>query len=130
MSKICNVHLGHRHACWSSFMGFYSYSWIFHFAFSKQKQKGLNIETAFNRIFSQQNMHNLDGNFEQSSLYMLLCFFSVIYHFLYITSYAGAQTAWDMLHEEDLSRHITTSCADLDNILGGGIHCKEVTEIG
>lgn len=26
--------------------------------------------------------------------------------------------------------HITTSSADLDNILGGGIHCKEVTEIG
>ncbi|XP_057500960.1 DNA repair protein RAD51 homolog 3 isoform X2 [Actinidia eriantha] len=42
----------------------------------------------------------------------------------------GAQTAWDMLHEEDLSRRITTSCADLDNILGGGINCKEVTEIG
>lgn len=47
-----------------------------------------------------------------------------------ITSYAGAQTAWDMLHEEDLSRRITTSCADLDKILGGGIACKEVTEIG
>ncbi|KAE9460006.1 hypothetical protein C3L33_08093, partial [Rhododendron williamsianum] len=43
---------------------------------------------------------------------------------------AGAQTAWDMLHEEDLSRRITTSCADLDKILGGGIACKEVTEIG
>ncbi|CAL5331423.1 unnamed protein product [Camellia sinensis] len=42
----------------------------------------------------------------------------------------GAQTAWDMFHEEDLSRCITTSCADLDNILGGGINCKEVTEIG
>ncbi|THF98854.1 hypothetical protein TEA_008100 [Camellia sinensis var. sinensis] len=41
----------------------------------------------------------------------------------------GAQTAWDMFHEEDLSRCITTSCADLDNILGGGINCKEVTEI-
>lgn len=43
---------------------------------------------------------------------------------------AGAQTAWDMLHEEDLSIQITTSCADLDSILGGGIRCKEVTEIG
>ncbi|XP_052179769.1 DNA repair protein RAD51 homolog 3 isoform X2 [Diospyros lotus] len=43
---------------------------------------------------------------------------------------AGAQTAWDMLNEEDTSRCITTSCADLDNILGGGINCKEVTEIG
>lgn len=53
--------------------------------------------------------------------------FSILYS---ITSYAGAQTAWDMLHEEDLSRRITTSCADLDKILGGGIACKEVTEIG
>uniref|UniRef100_A0A5B6YTG9 DNA repair protein RAD51 homolog 3 n=1 Tax=Davidia involucrata TaxID=16924 RepID=A0A5B6YTG9_DAVIN len=42
----------------------------------------------------------------------------------------GAQTAWDMLHEEELLTCITTSCADLDNILGGGINCKEVTEIG
>ncbi|KAA8520502.1 hypothetical protein F0562_014758 [Nyssa sinensis] len=42
----------------------------------------------------------------------------------------GAQTAWDMLHEEELLARITTSCADLDNILGGGINCKEVTEIG
>ncbi|KAM7508763.1 hypothetical protein LguiA_019216 [Lonicera macranthoides] len=42
----------------------------------------------------------------------------------------GAQTAWDMLCEEDLLTHITTSCADLDNILGGGINCNEVTEIG
>lgn len=43
---------------------------------------------------------------------------------------SGAQTAWDMLHEEELSRCITTSCSELDNILGGGISCKEVTEIG
>lgn len=42
----------------------------------------------------------------------------------------GAQTAWDMLHEEELFTRITTSCEDLDNILGGGINCKEVTEIG
>lgn len=42
----------------------------------------------------------------------------------------GAQSAWDMLHEEDMMRRITTSCGDLDNILGGGISCKEVTEIG
>ncbi|GLT39547.1 hypothetical protein SLA2020_137310 [Shorea laevis] len=42
----------------------------------------------------------------------------------------GAQNAWDMLHEEESLTHITTSCADLDGILGGGIHCKEVTEIG
>ncbi|XP_042052045.1 DNA repair protein RAD51 homolog 3-like [Salvia splendens] len=42
----------------------------------------------------------------------------------------GAQTAWDMLHEEESSKCITTSCSNLDEILGGGIHCKEVTEIG
>jgi RecA/RadA recombinase len=45
-------------------------------------------------------------------------------------SHAGAQTAWDMLHEEEMFPRITTSCMDLDNILGGGINCKEVTEIG
>ncbi|KAK2650573.1 hypothetical protein Ddye_018062 [Dipteronia dyeriana] len=43
---------------------------------------------------------------------------------------SGAQNAWDMLHEEESLTRITTSCADLDNILGGGINCKEVTEIG
>ena len=43
---------------------------------------------------------------------------------------AGAQNAWDMLQDEESLMHITTSSADLDNILGGGIHCKEVTEIG
>ncbi|XP_040362708.1 DNA repair protein RAD51 homolog 3-like [Rosa chinensis] len=42
----------------------------------------------------------------------------------------GAQTAWDILNEEKLLTRITTSCADLDKILGGGINCKEVTEIG
>ncbi|KAL2460812.1 DNA repair protein [Abeliophyllum distichum] len=42
----------------------------------------------------------------------------------------GAQTAWDMLHEEESSVRITTSCSDLDDILGGGINCKEVTEVG
>ncbi|KAK6119377.1 hypothetical protein DH2020_046884 [Rehmannia glutinosa] len=41
-----------------------------------------------------------------------------------------AQTAWDILHEEESSICITTSCSDLDEILGGGIRCKEVTEIG
>lgn len=41
----------------------------------------------------------------------------------------GAQTAWDMLQEDSCSQ-ITTSCKDLDKILGGGISCKEVTEIG
>ncbi|KAI4356783.1 hypothetical protein L6164_000775 [Bauhinia variegata] len=42
----------------------------------------------------------------------------------------GGQTAWAMLNEENLSQRITTSCADLDSILDGGISCKEVTEIG
>ncbi|GAB2272000.1 DNA repair protein rad51c [Dionaea muscipula] len=42
----------------------------------------------------------------------------------------GAQSAWDMLHEEESLTRITTSCVDLDNILGGGISCKQVTEIG
>ncbi|XP_020248057.1 DNA repair protein RAD51 homolog 3 [Asparagus officinalis] len=42
----------------------------------------------------------------------------------------GAQTAWDILSEEQALKHITTSCEDLDGILGGGIHCKEVTEVG
>ncbi|KAL3616540.1 DNA repair protein rad51c [Castilleja foliolosa] len=42
----------------------------------------------------------------------------------------GAQTAWDILSEEESSICITTSCSDLDEILGGGVRCKEVTEIG
>jgi len=44
--------------------------------------------------------------------------------------HAGGQTAWDMLNDEKFSSYITTSCVDLDNILGGGIKCKDVTEIG
>ncbi|PAN30046.1 hypothetical protein GQ55_5G271200 [Panicum hallii var. hallii] len=43
---------------------------------------------------------------------------------------AGAQNAWDMLSDEQSQKHITTGSGDLNNILGGGIHCKEVTEIG
>ncbi|XP_054784096.1 DNA repair protein RAD51 homolog 3 [Prosopis cineraria] len=43
-------------------------------------------------------------------------------------TFDGAQTAWAMLNEEKSC--ITTSCLDLDNILGGGIRCGEVTEIG
>jgi len=35
-----------------------------------------------------------------------------------------------MLHEEESLPRITTSCSDLDNILGGGISCRDVTEIG
>ncbi|XP_051224683.1 DNA repair protein RAD51 homolog 3 [Lolium perenne] len=42
----------------------------------------------------------------------------------------GAQNAWDMLSEEQLQKHISTGSSDLNGILGGGIHCKEVTEIG
>ncbi|KAL2892441.1 DNA repair protein RAD51-like protein 3, partial [Bienertia sinuspersici] len=41
----------------------------------------------------------------------------------------GAQTAWEMLHENSCMQ-ITTSSEDVDNILGGGISCREVTEIG
>ncbi|ESW06853.1 hypothetical protein PHAVU_010G082100 [Phaseolus vulgaris] len=46
------------------------------------------------------------------------------------TVVGGGQTAWDMLNDEKFSSYITTSCVDLDNILGGGIKCKDVTEIG
>ncbi|ESQ39231.1 hypothetical protein EUTSA_v10001556mg [Eutrema salsugineum] len=42
----------------------------------------------------------------------------------------GAKNAWDMLHEEESLPRITTSCSDLDSILGGGISCRDVTEIG
>ncbi|XP_073064944.1 DNA repair protein RAD51 homolog 3 isoform X3 [Primulina eburnea] len=41
----------------------------------------------------------------------------------------GAQRSLDMLNEEESSICITTSCSNLDDILGGGISCKEVTEI-
>ncbi|KAM7261254.1 hypothetical protein ACFE04_026729 [Oxalis oulophora] len=43
----------------------------------------------------------------------------------------GAKNAWDMFAEEEsFTRSITTSSSDFDRILGGGIHCKQVTEIG
>ncbi|KQK08404.1 DNA repair protein RAD51 homolog 3 isoform X3 [Brachypodium distachyon] len=42
----------------------------------------------------------------------------------------GAQNAWDLLSDEQSQKHITTGSGDLNSILGGGIHCKEVTEIG
>lgn len=45
-------------------------------------------------------------------------------------THSGARTAWDMFHEDDFFTRITTSCADMDNMLGGGINCKELTEIG
>lgn len=35
-----------------------------------------------------------------------------------------------MLSDEQSQKHITTGSGDLNDILGGGIHCKEVTEIG
>ena len=54
----------------------------------------------------------------------------IIIIIIFFSFCAGAQTAWDMLHEEEMFPRITTSCMDLDNILGGGINCKEVTEIG
>ena len=46
-----------------------------------------------------------------------------------LMSVVGAQSAWQMLHE-DSNIKITTFSADIDYILGGGISCKEVTEIG
>ncbi|KAK3164608.1 hypothetical protein QOZ80_1AG0021800 [Eleusine coracana subsp. coracana] len=42
----------------------------------------------------------------------------------------GAQNAWDMLSDEQSQKHIPTGSTGINNILGGGIHCKEVTEIG
>eukprot|EP00268_Persea_americana_P017295 TRINITY_DN18329_c0_g2_i1.p2 TRINITY_DN18329_c0_g2~~TRINITY_DN18329_c0_g2_i1.p2 ORF type:complete len:129 (+),score=29.58 TRINITY_DN18329_c0_g2_i1:191-577(+) len=42
----------------------------------------------------------------------------------------GARTAWDILRDEQTLTRITTSCEEVDTILGGGINCKEVTEIG
>lgn len=41
----------------------------------------------------------------------------------------GGQNAWDLFRHEKAKRRIITSCHDLDNILGGGICTKEVTEI-
>ncbi|KAG6545859.1 hypothetical protein Mapa_012820 [Marchantia paleacea] len=41
----------------------------------------------------------------------------------------GGQNAWDLFRHEKAKRRIVTSCHDLDNILGGGICTKEVTEI-
>jgi hypothetical protein len=63
---------------------------------------------------------------------MQFFFFSFCFAFspFFFLGCVGGQTAWDMLNEERFSSLITTSCLDLDNILGGGINCKEVTEIG
>ncbi|KAG6749383.1 hypothetical protein POTOM_046428 [Populus tomentosa] len=52
-------------------------------------------------------------------------------HHLHLFVTTDPQNAWDLLHEErSLMTRLTTSCADLDDILGGGISCKQVTEIG
>ncbi|KAK8944388.1 hypothetical protein KSP39_PZI007821 [Platanthera zijinensis] len=42
----------------------------------------------------------------------------------------GAQTAWEMFSDEQNLKHISTGSEDFDGILGGGIHCGEVTEVG
>ncbi|KAK8945444.1 hypothetical protein KSP40_PGU008380 [Platanthera guangdongensis] len=41
----------------------------------------------------------------------------------------GAQTAWEMFSDEQNLKHISTGSEDFDGILGGGIHCGEVTEV-
>ncbi|RYQ98560.1 hypothetical protein Ahy_B07g086300 [Arachis hypogaea] len=51
-------------------------------------------------------------------------------HQLGIVILLTSMTAWTMLNDEKFSTRIMTSCVDLDNILGGGITCKEVTELG
>ena len=56
-------------------------------------------------------------------------FMQIICKYVCLSFFVGAQSAWDMLQEEEVLVRITTSCADLDNILGGGISCKEVNEI-
>ncbi|CAA7391707.1 unnamed protein product [Spirodela intermedia] len=47
-----------------------------------------------------------------------------------LLSHTAARTAWDMLTDEQTTRHITTFSGELDAILGGGIHCNEITEVG
>jgi predicted ATP-dependent serine protease len=42
---------------------------------------------------------------------------------------AGGKTAWELLSYEKKRKRITTSSAELDSLLGGGICLKEVTEI-
>ncbi|KAG0468487.1 hypothetical protein HPP92_017815 [Vanilla planifolia] len=44
--------------------------------------------------------------------------------------FKGCQSAWEMLEEEKILNYISTGCEDFDDILGGGISCKEVTEVG
>lgn len=44
--------------------------------------------------------------------------------------FVGARTAWEMLSDEQNLKHISTGCEDLNDILGGGIRCGEVTEVG
>lgn len=59
---------------------------------------------------------------------MKLLKFSSLDHM--VVGWTGAETAWDLLHKEKFISRITTSCADLDNLLGGGVNSSEVTEIG
>ncbi|KAI5083077.1 hypothetical protein GOP47_0002820 [Adiantum capillus-veneris] len=42
---------------------------------------------------------------------------------------SSAKTAWDLLCIEKTRKRISTSCAELDSLLGGGICLQEVTEI-
>ena len=42
---------------------------------------------------------------------------------------AGATSAYDLLLRDKSSKKIITFCAELDEILGGGIHLRQVTEI-
>ncbi|MCO5610719.1 hypothetical protein L7F22_064960 [Adiantum nelumboides] len=42
---------------------------------------------------------------------------------------SSAKTAWDLLCSEKTRKRISTSCAELDSLLGGGICLQEVTEI-
>ncbi|XLR30951.1 hypothetical protein HN51_050847, partial [Arachis hypogaea] len=63
--------------------------------------------------------------------YVIKAFGSLYYVIDAMTeSIPSGQTAWTMLNDEKFSTRIMTSCVDLDNILGGGITCKEVTELG
>ncbi|PKU80793.1 DNA repair protein RAD51 homolog 3 isoform X2 [Dendrobium catenatum] len=42
----------------------------------------------------------------------------------------GSRTAWEMLSDEQNLKLIRTGSEDFDGILGGGIHCGQVTEMG
>ncbi|KAG8466106.1 hypothetical protein KFE25_001862 [Diacronema lutheri] len=42
---------------------------------------------------------------------------------------AGAKTALELLDEERAEHPIVTFCKELDDVLGGGIRCKQITEL-